>query len=213
MLRRLPNVLTLSRIIAIPVVVALLFLKEPLASWLALTAYVCACVTDFFDGYFARAWKQQSVLGRFLDPTADKLMVAAVVLVLVADRRIDGISILPGMVILCREILVSGLREYLATLKVLVPVNRLSKWKTAIQMTALGFLLGANAIPTFGPVPTHAIGEVGLWGAAILTLVTGYGYLRVGLRHMQATEPRLEPRQAPPDASIRQPRRQLSDAG
>ena len=209
MLRRLPNVLTLSRIIAIPVVVALLFLKEPLASWLALSAYVGACVTDFFDGYFARAWKQQSALGRFLDPTADKLMIAAVVLVLVADRRIDGLTILPAMVILCREILVSGLREYLASLKVLVPVSRLSKWKTAIQMTALGFLLGANAIPAFGPVSTHDIGVVGLWGAAILTLVTGYGYLRVGLRHMQSTEPRHAPSETPIGTAARQ----LRDAG
>lgn len=213
MLRHFPNLLTLSRIIAIPVVVALLFLKEPLASWLALTAYICACVTDFFDGYLARAWKQQSALGRFLDPTADKLMIAAVVVVLVADRRIDGVSILPAMIILCREILVSGLREYLATLKVLVPVSGLSKWKTAIQMLALGFLLGANAIPAFGPVATHDIGVVGLWGAAILTLVTGYGYLRVGLLHMQVPEARFEPRHAPSETAIRPARRQLSDAG
>src|SRR3989338_2507013 len=112
MLTKLPNILTFSRIIAIPVLVALLlFVDDPLGSWLAFAAYTFACVTDFFDGYLARAWHQQSAFGRFLDPIADKLLVASVLLVLVGIHRFSGLTVLPAAVILCREILVSGLRE------------------------------------------------------------------------------------------------------
>ncbi len=188
-LRKIPNQLTLGRIIAIPLLVcALVFLKDPLASWLAFGLYTAACITDFFDGYLARAWHQQSAFGRFLDPIADKLLVASVLLVLVGIDRIGGLTVLPAAVILCREILVSGLREYLAQVRVSVPVTTLAKWKTTIQMLALGFLLLGPNGPDFGPVPTTAIGVYGLWGAALLTLVTGYDYFVAGMRQIVAQD-------------------------
>jgi cardiolipin synthase len=182
MLTSLPNLLTLSRIVAIPILVALLFLEHPAAAWLACIIFTGAAVTDYFDGHFARTRRQVSAIGMFLDPIADKLLVAAVILMLVATARIGGLAVLPALVILCREILVSGLREFLAGLQVSVPVSRLAKWKTAIQMVALGFLIVGDAGPD--AVPVRAIGEAGLWGAAILTLFTGYDYLRTGLAHM-----------------------------
>jgi len=189
MLTKLPNILTFSRIVAIPVVVALLlFVKDPLGSWLAFSAYTYACVTDFFDGYLARAWSQQSAFGRFLDPIADKLLVAAVLLVLVGIDRFSGLTVLPAAVILCREILVSGLREFLAEVRVSVPVTALAKWKTSVQMLALGFLLVGPSGPDFGPATTTGIGVAGLWIAAVLTLVTGYDYLMAGLRHIRETD-------------------------
>jgi cardiolipin synthase len=165
-------------------IVCLLLVDPPLGSGLALAAYTYACVTDFFDGYLARALHQQSALGRFLDPIADKLLVSAVLLMLVARDQIAGPTVLPAMVILCREILVSGLREFLAGLRVSVPVSQLAKWKTTLQMIALGFLIVGKAGPDFGPVSTAEIGIYGLWIAAALTLITGYDYFRVGLRHM-----------------------------
>jgi len=182
MLTSLPNLLTLSRIVAIPILVALLFLSHPAAAWLACIIFTVAAVTDYFDGHFARTRRQISAIGVFLDPIADKLLVASVILMLVATARIDRMTVLPALVILCREILVSGLREFLASLQVSVPVSRLAKWKTAIQMVALGFLIVGQAGPAW--IPVQAIGETGLWGAAILTLFTGYDYLRTGLAHM-----------------------------
>ena len=136
---------------------------------------------SYLDGYFARAWKQQSKLGRIFDPIADKLLVASVILLLVAFGRVSGIDVLAALVILCREVLVSGLREFLAELRAKLPVSRLAKWKTGIQMTALGFLIVGDAEPT-SFLPVLAIGEVLLWSAAVLTLITGYDYLAEGLR-------------------------------
>jgi len=184
MLTNLPNILTLSRIAAIPLVILTFYLDSPFGNWLGLGIYAAACVTDYFDGYFARAWSQQSALGRFLDPIADKLLVSALILMLVAVGRIAGFVVLPAVVILCRELLVSGLREFLAGAQVSVPVSRLAQWKTGVQMLALGFLLVSDVGPDFGPLSTTEIGEIGLWVAAILTLVTGYDYLRAGLRHV-----------------------------
>ena len=189
MLNNLPNILTFSRIMAIPVLICLLlFVNDPQGSWLAFAAYTFACITDFFDGYLARAWHQQSAFGRFLDPMADKLLVAGVLLVLVGIDRFSGLSVLPAAVILCREILVSGLREFLAEVRVSVPVTTLAKWKTTIQMLALGFLLVGPSGPDFGPLTTTEVGIWGLWGAAVLTLVTGYDYLIAGLRHIRETD-------------------------
>jgi cardiolipin synthase (CMP-forming) len=177
-----PNVLTIARILMIPVVILLVYLPGQLTDWLAVALFITACLTDYLDGYFARVLSQTSSLGRFLDPIADKLLVAAILLVLVEMNRVSGLSLIPAIIILCREILVSGLREFLAELHVPLPVSRLAKWKTAIQMMALGCLL---MHPTTLPeVPLHAIGLAGLWGAAFLTLFTGYDYLRAGLKQM-----------------------------
>lgn len=183
----LPNLLTLSRILVIPPIVALLWFDGTAARWVALVLYAAACVTDFFDGYLARSRGETSRLGRFLDPVADKLLVAAVILILCAFKRIEGMAILAALVILCREILVSGLREFLAGLKVGMPVSGLAKWKTTIQMFALGFLIVGTAAPAW--IPAVLIGEIGIWAAAVLTLITGYDYLRAGFRHMVGDPP------------------------
>ncbi|MBM09056.1 MAG: CDP-diacylglycerol--glycerol-3-phosphate 3-phosphatidyltransferase [Magnetovibrio sp.] len=189
MLINLPNVLTFSRVLAIPVVIYfILFFEDPHGSWLAFSAYTYACITDFFDGYLARVWHQQSALGRFLDPIADKLLVASVLLVLVGVDRISDTTVLPAAVILCREILVSGLREFLAEVQVGMPVSALAKWKTTLQMLALGFLLVGPNGPEFGYISTTEVGIYGLWGAALLTLFTGLDYLFIGLRQIRATD-------------------------
>jgi len=187
MLTSLPNLLTVSRIVIIPVLLILVYLDTPLCRWLTLFGYTIACITDYLDGYLARHMKQMSALGRFLDPIADKLLVASLIVMLVHTRQIEGLVVVPAIVILCREILVSGLREYLAEIKVSVPVSKLAKWKTAIQMLALGFLIVGDAGPGF--LPTREIGEWGIWIAALLTLATGYDYLARGLRHMTDSTP------------------------
>lgn len=186
MIVTLPIILTMSRILAIPALIASFYVPGDFGHWLALGLFVAAGATDFLDGYFARVRGQTSKLGQFLDPVADKLLVAASIFMLVAFERIMGLSILAAVVILCREILVSGLREFLADLKVSVPVTQLAKWKTGVQMVAIAFLLVGDAMPP--PVPAVSIGLVGLWAAAVLTLYTGYDYLRAGLKHMGAEQ-------------------------
>ena len=188
MITSLPNLLTLSRIGVIPAIVALFWIDGDLWRWVTLGLYAFACVTDFFDGYAARSMGTISNFGKFLDPVADKLLVAAVILMLVAFNHITGFAILAGLVILCREILVSGLREFLADIKIGVPVSRLAKWKTFIQMLTLGFLIVGDAAPA--AIPATLIGEVGLWIAAALTIVTGYDYLKTGLKYMTLHEPK-----------------------
>ena len=188
-LTSLPNLLTLSRILVIPLVVGTFYASGDAARWFCCTLFSTAGITDWLDGHFARRWEQQSELGRFLDPIADKLLVSATLFMLTATGRLSSHAVLPALVILCREILVSGLREYLAGLRVGVPVSRLAKWKTAIQMVAIGVLIVGDAGPASLPVAT--LGEMLLWVAALLTLVTGYDYLRAGLAHMvQAAPPR-----------------------
>jgi len=182
MITNLPNLLTLSRILVIPALVGALFLQAPMANWIALVLFAAAATTDWLDGYVARARGEVSGFGRFLDPVADKLLVAAALMMLVYTGQIAGLTILPALVILCREILVSGLREFLAEIKVSLPVSRLAKWKTGVQMVAIGFLIVGDA--GWHVVPVVAIGTLGLWLAALLTLYTGYDYLRAGLRHM-----------------------------
>lgn len=177
-----PNILTLSRIGIIPVVVAMFFFDSSAMRWTACALFTLAGITDFFDGYLARREKLVSRLGRFLDPIADKLLVASVLLMIVAFDRVGPWSYLPALVILLREIMVSGLREFLAELRVSVPVTALAKAKTTVQMVALGFLIVGNAAP--GWIPAELIGEIGLWIAAAITLITGYDYLRAGLAHM-----------------------------
>jgi cardiolipin synthase len=181
-------VLTLSRIAAIPVLTALFFVPGDWVPYIACAVYTAAAVTDYLDGYFARAWKQQSKLGRIFDPIADKLLVAATILLLVAFDRVTGVLVLAALVILCREVLVSGLREFLAELRIGLPVSGLAKWKTGIQMTALGFLIVGDAQPT-AFLPVTWIGVTGLWIAAVLTLVTGWDYLMAGLRHVGEDHP------------------------
>lgn len=179
----LPNVLTYGRILAVPGVVAcLFFLTGDTARWAALGLFVAASLTDWLDGYLARAWQQQSALGRMLDPIADKLLVGATLLILTNINTISGWHMWAALIILCREILVSGLREFLAELNVKVHVTQLAKWKTSLQMVALGVLLAGPAGDKVIPGVTST-GLALLWMAALLTLWTGYDYLRAAIRH------------------------------
>ncbi|MCC7260777.1 MAG: CDP-diacylglycerol--glycerol-3-phosphate 3-phosphatidyltransferase [Alphaproteobacteria bacterium] len=182
MIKQLPNILTGSRIVVIPLFVGAFYLGGTWSYWLTSSLFAYASLTDFFDGHLARALKAQTKLGRVLEPIADKLLVAAAILMLVHFDRIDGIDTLAALAILCREILVSGLREFLAEVNVSVPVSSLAKFKTAAQMFALWFLLLAPALPSW--LHLFEFGQILLWIAAILTLLTGYAYLRTGLKHM-----------------------------
>jgi len=206
----LPNMLTYGRIAAVPAVVMLLYWQAIWQGglwlrWLAMTVFIIAALTDILDGYLARSWGQMSSFGRMLDPIADKLLVSSSLLMLAADGTIKGWSLWAAIVILCREILVSGLREYLAELRVSVPVTQLAKYKTLLQNFAVGFLITGQAgdvlFPTLS-VPTLKLSEAGfyigaqslgivtligitlLWLSAILTLYTGYDYFRAGVRHL-----------------------------
>ncbi len=190
MLTTLPNLLTLSRIVAVPLVILTFWVPAPIGPWLGCALFSLAGFTDWLDGRLARLWQQQSELGRFLDPIADKLLVATTLFMLGMMGRFSAASILPALVILSREILVSGLREHLASLRVRVPVSRLAKWKTAIQMVAIGVLLVGNAGPAM--LPVQAIGELLLWIAAALTCVTGYDYLRAGVTHINDDAPGMK---------------------
>ncbi len=184
----LPNLLTLSRIFAVPILVFLLWRPAPLDYAITFVLYCIVGITDYFDGYLARAWGNISKLGQFLDPIADKIMIGAVLIMLISSRKanpvpeIAGLNIIPALVILLREIIVSGLREYLAGLQISVPVSALAKWKTTFQLIALGALILGGAVPNQPWV--HDVGILCLWVAAALTLVTGYDYLRTGLKHM-----------------------------
>lgn len=184
----IPNLLTYGRILCVPLIVLCFFVEGKLegsdfARWVALWIFVIASLTDFLDGYLARIWNQTSNIGRMLDPIADKLLVASILLLVAADGTIAGWSLWAAIIILCREILVSGLREYLAALKVSVPVTRIAKWKTTAQLVAIAFLLAGPAGDKVLPYTTE-IGIVLLWVAALLTIYTGYDYFRAGLKHI-----------------------------
>jgi len=181
MFQSLANQLTLSRIVVIPLILALMAVPHSWAAWSAWALFTMAGITDWLDGYVARREGQVSMMGQFLDPIADKLLVAATLLLLVYNGHIGGYGILPAVIILLREVAVSGLREFLAGVRVSVPVSRMAKWKTTIQMFALGFLI----IGQYGPdaIDTVLIGNILLWLAGGLTLVTGYDYWRAGLKH------------------------------
>jgi CDP-diacylglycerol--glycerol-3-phosphate 3-phosphatidyltransferase/cardiolipin synthase len=184
----LPNLLTLSRILAVPLLVFLLWKPSWWDYAITFGLYCLVAITDYFDGYLARAQGTVSRLGVFLDPIADKIMVAAVIVMLVSSRAssgdpvIYGFHIIPALVILLREIIVSGLREFLAGLQVSIPVSRLAKWKTTFQLVSLGALILGAALPQWPWV--HGLGLFSLWAAAALTLLTGWDYLRAGLKHM-----------------------------
>ena len=177
----LANILTICRILVIPIIVALIYLKSPFYGWLAFILFCLASITDYFDGYLARMRNEVSNLGTFLDPIADKLLVASVILILTSKEVIADWETIPALIILLREIAVSGLREYLAGIKVSVPVSKIAKLKTSLQLIALAILILSESGISF--IPILFIGKVALWSAAILTLYTGNDYLRSGLKH------------------------------
>ena len=188
----LPNILTISRIIVIPVIFLAIYIHTVWWSVLTAVLFIIAAVTDYLDGYLARSRNETSAFGRLLDPIADKLLVVSALLIIVANRMVDEISYIPVCIIMCREILVSGLREFLAEVKVGMPVTRLAKWKTAVQMTALSMILmsrvgiihiGDSYIPVWG-----VLGEILLWVAGVLTFMTGYDYFKKGLDYVKNLE-------------------------
>ncbi len=181
---QLPNFLTLLRIgILIPFVV-LFYIKAPWASWGLVALFLIACITDYFDGYFARLWQQESRFGAFLDPIADKILVATALLMLTGTGQINGLNLLPAVVILCREILVSGLREFLAEVKIQLPVSHTAKWKTGIQMASLCCLLFDE--PRQATWILHDLGIGLLWCAGALTLVTGHDYWQASVKYLSS---------------------------
>ena len=188
----LPNLLTLSRILAIPLLVVFVAIRAPWADMAACALFSAAAITDYFDGKIARDRQITSDFGRMLDPIADKLLVGAALMLLAGFERLPNWALLPAIVIMLREILVSGLREYLAGLHLSLPVTALAKWKTGFQMGALGTLLAGDtgaAVIGLGILPVSLIGELMLWTAAVLTLVTGWDYLAAGLRHVSGGLP------------------------
>ena len=189
MLTDLPNLLTLSRIAAIPLLVALAAMGTPGSDVAACVVFSIAGITDYFDGHLARTWKQTSSFGRMLDPIADKLLVGASLMMLAGMQRLGPWGLYPAIVILLREILVSGLREYLAGIRVGLPVTKLAKWTTTFQMGAIGALLAGNSGAAWLGMPwlpSTEIGGIMLWIAAALTIITGWDYLTMGIRHASA---------------------------
>lgn len=197
MLRHLPNILTISRIVLLPVLIGLFYVPGADAAWAALWIYTFCAITDFFDGYLARKFGSTSGFGTFLDPISDKILVVSLLMALAAFDRLEGFWVIPAIVILAREFLISGLREYLGPQNVKVPVSRLAKWKTGFQMTALGFLI----IGDYGDATMQAVfgfvfrdsqivgalltGQLLLTLAAIITLITGWNYLKAGIAHIK----------------------------
>ena len=191
----LPNVLTVARIALVPLFVGGFFLPGYSARWIVFVLFCAAGITDAFDGMIARKWNAESSFGRMLDPIADKLIVSAALLMLAADGTLKGIHLIPALVILCREILVSGLREFLAGAHVSLPVTRVAKMKTVVQMVAIGALIASSATEFMFPGVTD-LALIGMWLAAALTMYTGYAYLQAGLRHAWSA-PTSQPRSPP----------------
>ena len=175
----IPNILTLLRILIIPVILGFLEIDNEFYRWLALLLYIIACISDFLDGYFARKFEIESSFGRFLDPIADKILVVSVLFILVSKATINGFFVYPALVIVIREILVSGLRDFFAHSRETLLVTNLSKWKTLIQMFALGFLMVSN---NFETSLILNIGYLGLTIASVMTIHTGYIYFKKNLR-------------------------------
>ena len=175
------NLLTLFRVGSIPVILIMILMKGSLSGWIAFVLFCIAGISDFFDGYLARIRKEQTNFGTFLDPIADKLLVAAVILILTSKEVIADWETIPALIILLREIAVSGLREYLAKIKVSVPVSQIAKIKTSMQLIALAFLILSESGITI--IPIISIGKIALWIAGLLTLYTGYDYVKSGLKH------------------------------
>lgn len=206
----LPNILTIGRIFAVPAfVLAMYCLDGSTARFTALAIFAAASFTDWLDGHLARSWQLHTELGAMLDPIADKLLVAAALLMLVADGTIPGVHLFAALIILSREILVSGLREYLATLDVKVRVTTLAKWKTAIQMIALALLIAAPAAEPYMP-GISLIGLILLWIAALLTLWTGSDYFLAAVRHASAASSPEQNRSGTQDNDVPQPSLQRS---
>ena len=183
---KIPNRLTIGRIILVPIFIGTFYLPGALGDWMPFFIFVLASFTDFLDGLLARLYKEESKLGELLDPIADKIIVASALILLVMDDTIKDFEIVAAIIIMTREILISGLREFLAKVQIAMPVTNLAKFKTFIQMFAIAALLTGNSgnkLVNFGDYNAHSIGIILLWVAAFLTLYTGYDYVRKGINH------------------------------
>tara|TARA_B100000989_G_scaffold232502_1_gene179292 strand:+ start:119 stop:679 length:561 start_codon:yes stop_codon:yes gene_type:complete len=176
-LKRIPNYLTIFRVLCIPVIILNIIPQSFFFNWVAVILYIVACISDFLDGYLARKLKVESKLGKFLDPIADKILIISVIFILVAIGKINGFFVYPALIIIIREVLVSGLREFFAKSEISINVSKIAKWKTLIQMFALGFLIIGN---DFTLLPnTILVGEIGLLIASLITIYTGYEYFKL----------------------------------
>ncbi len=183
---KIPNILTIGRIILVPIFIFAFYLPGALGDWIPFVIFVLASFTDFLDGLLARLYKEESRLGELLDPIADKIIVASALVLLVMDNTIKNYEVIAAIIILIREILISGLREFLAKVKVSIPVTSLAKFKTFIQMLSIAILLtgeSGNSLINFGEYNAHTIGIILLWIAAFLTIYTGYDYIRKKIHH------------------------------
>ena len=183
---KIPNILTIGRIILVPIFIGTYYLPGAIGDWIPFFVFVLASFTDFLDGLLARLYKEESKLGELLDPVADKIIITSALILLVMDGTIEGYEVIAAIIIMIREILISGLREFLAKVQVTMPVTSLAKFKTLIQMFAIATLLtgeSGNKLVNFGDYNAHSIGIVLLWMAAFLTLFTGYDYVKKGIDH------------------------------
>lgn len=187
-MKNLPNIITLSRLASLPVLLILMFVPQAWAAWTALILYTLGCITDYLDGYLARKMKIESAFGKFIDPIADKIFVITVILCLVATGKLAGIWVIPPLLIITREFLISGLREFLGPKNISVPVSKLAKWKTGLQMTSLGFLIVGiygDPVLAFTFISTLTWGHILIMLAALLTVHTGWDYLKVGIKYLR----------------------------
>ncbi len=176
----IPNYLTYGRIIAIPFIIVLALWGSDMLRWVALVLFALAAITDFFDGYLARKWGTVSPIGQMLDPIADKLLVGALLIAFAYDGTFSKFDLIPAIAIMMREIFISGLREFLGNKKIILPVSMLAKYKTTVQLVALGLLFALPMMPVFG-----LISDIFLWVAAALTLWTGWSYWQGALKHLR----------------------------
>ena len=183
---KIPNILTIGRIILVPILIGTFYLPGALGDWIPFFIFILASFTDFLDGLLARLYKEESKLGELLDPVADKIIVSAALVLLVMNDTIRDYEVIAAIIILIREILISGLREFLAKSKISMPVTGLAKFKTFVQMFAIAILLtgeSGNSIVGFQDYNAHTIGIILLWLSAFLTLYTGYDYVKKGIDH------------------------------
>ena len=178
---KIPNILTIGRILVAPILIIVFYFPGELSDWLACIIFVIAAFTDYLDGFFARLYKLQSRFGELLDPIADKVLVSTALALLIMSQTIKGPHVVAAIIIITREILISGLREFLAKTQIYIPVTNLSKGKTVIQMIAISILLAGSTGDQFLFNYGIQLGTYLLWMSAILTLWTGYAYLRKGI--------------------------------
>ncbi|KDB19696.1 CDP-diacylglycerol--glycerol-3-phosphate 3-phosphatidyltransferase [Wolbachia endosymbiont of Glossina morsitans morsitans] len=176
--KNVPNLLTISRALAIPAIILSFYIENKYASLITISIFIFACITDFFDGYLARAWKVQSKFGKLFDPIADKLIVVSTIIMLIYKQKINDFTIVPSIIIICREILVSGLREFLIATNVSLPVSKAGKIKTFLQMVAVVALIMNDYYMI------QYTGAICLWVAAIITMWSGYNYILAGIKQI-----------------------------